>query len=625
MVQFRVGNWGIAVFVAMAMRLGWATTSLAYVDLAPTLAKIISESKKIVLVEVVDFDRAKRVVTLKEVRAFLGEGSPDNVAHQLASPSGAAVPHLILQWATPGGRGVLFASRSTALVCMGEGWYQVRASEAGAWKLAQVRPDLPLAYHGAVSRLAEAVPQMLAGKDAVLTVVSHGGDNEGASFDLALNRAALPSLVRVERIRANLKMPSMVMAASANPAYLIGMGAVDEDDIGTLTQRLQSPDALSRAEAADDLRTLGRKAASAAAALEKLMDDPDRRVRFAAAAALLRVGSAEARARDVLAGGLTCKEPAERRQAAKAAGVAGPAAAPLAEKLTTLLNGPDESVSAAALQAVATLGPAASKATETVILLLDQPACAVEAADALGRIGPAAVPALPRLAKMLEAEQPAVRWAAVRAMSQIGGEGARPAVDFMIRALKGRTSEVEGYNMMIYFSLLGPVAKEALPAIRGARIKHPALPGATAWAIQSNEVLPWQSRGRGPGGPGGPGGGAPEFGAWIYEAYIHELGSRLRPSALLFARKLLDGTAGEVPDWGYKLLACGGDEVLELLAGHLADDESVVRQRAVVALGQMGPAAAAKKDRVEEALRNSASEREKRLLTWCLRKIGGGE
>ena len=63
-----------------------------------------------------------------------------------------------------GARGVLFVSRNTALVCIGRGWYQARASDTGPWKLGTNRPDLPLAYYGSVSRLADGIELMLAGK-----------------------------------------------------------------------------------------------------------------------------------------------------------------------------------------------------------------------------------------------------------------------------------------------------------------------------------------------------------------------------------------------------------------------------------------------------------------------------
>lgn len=192
------------------------------------------------------------------------------------------------------------------------------------------------------------------------------------------------------------------------------------------------------------------------------------------------------------------------------------------------------------------MGPAAAKAVGAVTPLLDHPELSIDAADALGRIGPAARPVPARLAQMLSANQPAVRWAAVRAMSQIGGEGTYVVVDFMIRALP-KATEVEGYNMMIYLALLGPIAKDAAPAIRRARIKNPVLPSATLWAIAPDKDFPWLGHGRFGGLPGGPGGGGegPDFARFICEAYFNELGDRLRPAAAALARKIMDGTAGD--------------------------------------------------------------------------------
>ena len=245
--------FGIAVAF---MYLCLAPAVYAYIDMAPTLSKIIADSKGIAVVEVLEFDRANHLVVFKAVRPLKGEIPTDPIRHDVASAEGGAIPRSILQWAGPGARAVLFVSRNTALVCVGQGWYQARASEGGPWKLGMNRPDLPLAYYGSVSRLAEGIELMLAGKDAILTVVPHNTD-DAASFDLALNRFSLPGLIRPQRIRANLKMPSTVMAVSSNAAYLVGEGAVSEEDLPALIQRLQSQDAAVRAEAACELRSLG--------------------------------------------------------------------------------------------------------------------------------------------------------------------------------------------------------------------------------------------------------------------------------------------------------------------------------------------------------------------------------
>jgi HEAT repeat protein len=520
-------------------------------------------------------------------------------------------------------------SRNTALVCVGQGWYQVRSAGTEAWKLGKDRPELPLAYYGSVSRLADSIERMLAGKDAVLTVVAHGADDEAASFDLALNRTSVPELVRIERIRADMKMPPMVMAASSNPAYFLGVGAVDEAELPGLIEELKSPDPTVRADAADDLRRLGSKAKEAQEPLAQHLNDSAPRARLAAAAALLRINSKDTRGIEPLSKGLESIDPTERCDAARATGLAGPAVAGLTPKLAALLKDSDESTRIAALQAISMLGPAASKAVEAVKSLLGDPELAIDAADALGRIGLAARPVPGQLVKMLSSDQAAVRWVAIRAMSQIGGEEARPAVDFIIRALP-QASEVDGYNMMIYLALLGPVAHDAADAVRSARIKHPVLPSVTLWAISGGTSLPWlggpdgRGGGRGPGGPGfagGPGGGGGDVGSIVYQACVRELGERLRPTAHLLVQKIMDGTAGDVPAWGYEILACAPDETINSLVPHLADDNIIIRERAAVALGYMGPAALPAKDRVTAALAKVSSEREKRLMAWCLREI----
>lgn len=598
----------------------------AYIDLAPTLAKIITDSRQIALVEVESYDPATHELVLKEIKPLKGEASTAPARHDVTGTDGAPVPRPIALWATPGARAITFNGRNTALICLGQGWYQVRAAGDGPWKMGAERPDLPLAYYGSLSRLTESVEAMVAGKDAVLTVVAFGADDEGASFDLALNRQDLPGLARVQRIRANLKMPGTVMGSSSSPAYFIGGGSVDESDVPNLIEKLKSSDPVLRFEAADDLRTLGRKAKAAAQPLSQLLDDSSPRVRLSAATALLRISPDDSRAIDVLSKGLSSSDASLRRQAAKAVGLAK--AGSLADKLTGMLSDQDEATQVAALQAISLLGKSASGTVDVVTPLLDKPSLMTDAADALGRIGPAARPALPKLAKMLESEHTPVQWTAVRAMSQIGGPEAYPAVQFMIRALPQAT-EVEGYNMMIYLSLLGPVAADSIPTVRNTPIKNPVLPTAVQWAVNPEQYFPWQGgqgggefgrRGRGPGGPGGGGGGGDIF-SLIYQAYVRELGDRLRPAARVLAQKIMDNTAGDVPNWGYDILACGPDDVIAILSPHLTSDDINLRERATVALGYMGPAAAPAKAQLASAMTKSSSEREKRLIQWAIREI----
>src|SRR5258706_5786694 len=241
----------IAVFLCAAQ------PARAYIDRAVTLGGVVRESEQIVLVQVEKFSRDKNAVILTKVRDLKGQTDATPIKHQLAA-QGAPVSRDVLEWAQPGERAVLFLSQKTALVCLGRTWYQVQASADGWWQPGAGRPDLPLAYCGTVSRLSDAVELIAAGKTAVITTVSHGVD-DGASFDIALNRPNLPGLVRLQRIRANPQMPAVVMAVSANPAYVVGQGAAGDEKLPPPMEKLKLPDATGRPASPRGLRTQGPK------------------------------------------------------------------------------------------------------------------------------------------------------------------------------------------------------------------------------------------------------------------------------------------------------------------------------------------------------------------------------
>ncbi len=604
--------------------LGLVSQMQAYIDLAPTISKIIGDSQKISLVEVVSLNETTHVLTLKEVKTLKGAATPDPILHSVASPEGNLIPPAIVQWADVGARGVLFASRTTALLCFGDGWYQAKSS-GGEWKLGVDRSDLPLAYYGSVTRLADGIATMLKGGDAIITTVQHGADDTAASFDLAFNRMNLPNVIRIQRIRANMAMPGTVMAVSVNPAYVVGLGLVGEDELSALVQRLASPDAAVRTEAAEDIQHLGRKARSAEGALVKLLSDPAERVRIAAASTLLRVAGSNSEAVKVLSGGLTSTDAAVRRAAADAVGRAGTGGAALVANLATALKDQNVQTRRAAVRAVATLGPVASGAASALVPLLKDPALMIEAADALGRIGPAARPVPAGLVAMLAADQPmAVHLAAVRAMAQIGGPEAHPAVEFLIKALPSM-DEIGEYNAEIFLSMLGPVATDAIQASQSTKLTHPVLPSATLWAIKA-EGLPWQTAGAGGrggfgGGFGGGGGGMGlDLVSTMYVAYFRELGERLRPVAMMLLKQIQDGTDKSTPDWGYKLLACAPAESVAQLTKAIASDDLATREHATVLLGYMGPAGYPAQAKLQVARDKAPTEREKRLVEWALRE-----
>ena len=583
-----------------------ATPVLGYVDMAPTIGSIVRDAHTIALVEVDRFRPETGALLLNKVRDLKGK-IDEPIKHQLLREGESAVEPALFEWAEPGRRGILLVSNKTALVCVGRGWYQVNASADGWWRIGAPRPDLPLAYWGNVSRLTDAIERMLKGRSAVITMLPHGAEQEGASFDLAFNRANLPGLVKVQRLKANLAMPPKVLMVSASTAYLVGPGLAGDDEIPSLRDKLKDADAEVRAESACDLGSLGAKSAAAKGELVALLDDPTPTVALAAAGALLRIEPNEPRAVAVLTKGLASADPIVRRHAAAAVGLSGSAS--MAEPLVAVLRDSDLRVRRTALQAVATLGPAASKTIDAVADALDDPATATDAADALGRIGPAARPTLKRIAKLFASGPKTQHWAAVRAMSQIGGDDAHPAVEFMIRELP-RASEYDGYNMLIYLAMLGPVAKDALPAIRQSRVKNPILRQSTAWAIEPDGRFPF-----------GFGMGDVDFARYIFESYLRELGDNLKPAAVAMAKKTLDGQTNALPTWAFDLLARYPEESLGVLTPALKSDSLARRERAAVAIGYMGPAGIGAKGEVLAAVDRAGGEKERRLMRWCLKHI----
>jgi hypothetical protein len=108
---------------------------------------------------------------------------------------------------------------------------------------------------------------------------------------------------------------------------------------------------------------------------------------------------------------------------------------------------------------------------------------------------------------------------------------------------------------------------------------------------------------------------------YVYESLVNELGDRFKPAAAVMARQIMDGATGELPLWSYKLLAHAPAESIAILSPGLADTDIVKRERAAVALGYMGPAAAPAKTQIAQALDYAPTEREQRLLRWCLRQV----
>jgi hypothetical protein len=99
------------------------------------------------------------------------------------------------------------------------------------------------------------------------------------------------------------------------------------------------------------------------------------------------------------------------------------------------------------------------------------------------------------------------------------------------------------------------------------------------------------------------------------------LGDRLKPAGAKLRKAILDGSIGEIPLWGYKLLNCDLDASLAEFTTNLESKELAMRQRATLALGYMGKPAVPAKSKLEEAATRAQTPGEKKLLNWAIKKV----
>src|SRR5689334_330485 len=94
-----------------------------YIDVIPTLGRLIAESRLIVVLEVEKVDRQQRVILFREsdVLANLDKADvPPKIRHQVAAGLHPREPKQILDWAQPGRTAVSFITDKLAVTCIGD-------------------------------------------------------------------------------------------------------------------------------------------------------------------------------------------------------------------------------------------------------------------------------------------------------------------------------------------------------------------------------------------------------------------------------------------------------------------------------------------------------------------------
>src|SRR5262245_5376689 len=267
-----------------------ATSAQAFIDLAPTLGKVANDSSNIVVLEVEKVSQEKRAIIFKKVADLKGKHDGAEIKIQIRDGWTPQNTKIMMDWAAPGKTAIFFINGTVGYVCIGSYWCLCSKAAPPWWHSLQGSPECGWTYVGSTEKLRKQLTAMLAGQEVVIPVRKHLTKEVAPGQPLrnvvfakgVLEEREFP----IVRIKASLKMPAHAYLVKA-----IGLGAVGPEEIPALVEALKGGNAAARAEAADDLASLGPQAKAAVPALSQALKDPDAFVRVRAAKALAKADS----------------------------------------------------------------------------------------------------------------------------------------------------------------------------------------------------------------------------------------------------------------------------------------------------------------------------------------------
>ncbi|HXX94947.1 MAG TPA: HEAT repeat domain-containing protein, partial [Planctomycetota bacterium] len=336
----------------------------AYIDSTPSLGKVLKDATTIVLLEVEKVSLEKRVIIYRKLSTLKGEQAGDEIKHQITDGWNPREPKTILDWARPGRLAVSFHDGKVAVTCIGSYWYECSALESPWWSMTSGRPELSIAFFGPVEKLKGAVPELLAGKEAVVTAIAHGPRNDVWQYDNVGFRKVLRGKdCPVWRIKASLEMPgNATEVGNKDSKWVVGPGLAGAEEVPGLVATLKGGSPERRALAADDLGMIGRSAKVALPQLTRALEDPDARVQISSARAIAMIEKDRDGVLPALERTLRDTSPEVRKLAAEALGDIASQAKNSVGALIEALGDPESSVRWAAADALGRIGGDADQA-----------------------------------------------------------------------------------------------------------------------------------------------------------------------------------------------------------------------------------------------------------------------
>src|SRR5687768_5351020 len=223
------------------------TSAFAYVEAPHSLGRIVNESTNIVVMRVEKIDKERNLIIYSKVADLKGKHPQETIKHNI----GKAGFHPrewqnVMNWAEPGKIAVFFHNGGASETFIENYWYQ--AYPGGEWwNHSHGEPFLLRSFAGKPEKLAQVVPQLLAGQEVAVTCMVDG-DKEALQLRTA----------KLQRMKTSLKImdydPKRDFAGWGGDEFRALAGMPGFTLYGALTRFDQQPNGIASADVDADGR-----------------------------------------------------------------------------------------------------------------------------------------------------------------------------------------------------------------------------------------------------------------------------------------------------------------------------------------------------------------------------------
>lgn len=207
----------VAAAACLAAMMAFSSPTKAYIEVPYSLGRLVFESTNIVLMQVEKIDNEKNLIIYKKLEDLKGKHPTDVIKHNIGRKGfNPREWQTIMAWAQVGKVAVMCYNQTASETCIENYWYQCYPGDW--WSMYHAEPYLLRSFCGKPEKLASAVREIVAGKEAVVTAMVDGDKNA-----LQLQQG------RIQRLRASLKLMDYNAARD-----FVGWGAEEFRRIATM-------------------------------------------------------------------------------------------------------------------------------------------------------------------------------------------------------------------------------------------------------------------------------------------------------------------------------------------------------------------------------------------------------